>query len=38
MSKYNFLVSIIKHETIINELRDSNVNLLYDYIKKIFKY
>jgi len=34
MSKYNFLVSIIKHEAIINEIRDSNGNLLYDYINK----
>jgi len=34
MSKYNFLVSIINHEAIINEIRDSNGNLLYDYINK----
>lgn len=34
MTNYNFLVSIIKHEAIINEIRDSSGNLLYDFIKK----
>ena len=35
MTNYNYLINIIKYEVVKNEIKDTNGELLYDFIKKI---